>query len=259
MIKGFPYPNLFRFFEEISAIPRGSGHEEGIVAYLAHFAKERNLYCYTDEFKNVLIRKPAGEGYEHKAPILLQGHTDMVCEKNEGVKHDFLKDPISLYEENGWIRAKGTTLGADNGVAVAAMLAILDGDSDAHPELECLFTSSEEEGMDGALGFDYSLLRSRMMINMDGCDDRTILAGCAGGVRTSVNLPVEEETPEAPCLSIRVGGLAGGHSGEDIHRGRANAIKLMGGILSEFLEAHDDLRLVSLWGGDKDNAIPREV
>ena len=259
MIKGFPYPNLLRFFEEISAIPRGSGHEEGMVAYLSRFAKERNLYCYTDEYKNVLIRKPACEGYEHRAPILLQGHTDMVCEKNEGVKHDFLKDPLCLYEENGWLRAKGTTLGADDGVAVAAMLAILDGETDAHPELECLFTSNEEAGMDGVLGFDYSLLRSRMMINMDGCDDRTILAGCAGGVRTSVNLSVEEEVPEAPCLSIRIGGLAGGHSGEDIHRGRANAIKLMGRILSELLKGHTDLRLVTLWGGDKDNAIPREV
>ncbi len=259
MIKKFPYPTLMRFFEELSAIPRGSGHEEGVVAYLARFAKERNLYCYTDSLKNVLIRMPASAGYEHKEPILLQGHTDMVCEKNEGVKHDFLNDPLELYEENGWLRARGTTLGADDGVAVAAMLAILDGEAEAHPELECLFTSCEEAGMEGAVGFDYSLIRSRMMINLDGCDDQMILAGCAGGLRSSINLPVEEENCDAPSISIRLGGLAGGHSGEDIHRGRANAVKLMGKILMELLATHGDLRLVSFWGGDKDNAIPREV
>lgn len=259
MIKNFPYPSLMRFFEEISAIPRGSGHEEGMVAYLMRFAKERNLYCYTDSLKNVLIRMSATVGYEHKEPILLQGHTDMVCEKNAGVKHDFLKDPLELYEENGWLRAKGTTLGADDGVAVAAMLAILDGESEAHPELECLFTSCEEAGMEGAVGFDYSLIHSRMMINMDGCDDSVILAGCAGGIRSNINLPVEEEASEEPCVEIRVGGLAGGHSGEDIHRGRINAVKLMGEILAHLLVLYKDLRLVSFWGGDKDNAIPREA
>ncbi len=259
LCKQFRYPTLMKYFEEISAIPRGSGHEEGMAAYLSRFAKERNLYFYTDELKNVFIRMPASRGYECAAPILLQGHTDMVCEKNQGVEHNFLTDPLKLYVENGWLRARGTTLGADDGVAVAAMLALLDGASETHPELECLFTTCEEAGMEGAVGFDYSLVRSRVMINMDGCDDSIILAGCAGGIRSHINLPVEEESAEHSCLEIRVGGLAGGHSGEDIHRGRINAVKLMGEVLRELLLIHKDLRLVSFWGGDKDNAIPREV
>ncbi|MBR2354379.1 MAG: beta-Ala-His dipeptidase [Clostridia bacterium] len=259
LCKNFLYPMLLRYFEEISAIPRGSGHEEGMVAYLSRFAKERNLSFYTDEFKNVLIRLPASEGYECAPSILLQGHTDMVCEKNRGVEHNFLTDPLKLCVEDGWLRAKGTTLGADDGVAVAAMLALLDGASEAHPELECLFTSCEEAGMEGAVGFDYSLIHSRMMVNMDGCDDGVILAGCAGGLRSHINLPVEEEASEEPCVEIRVGGLAGGHSGEDIHRGRINAVKLLGEILAHLLVLYKDLRLISFWGGDKDNAIPREA
>ncbi len=257
--KNFPYPTLMKYFEEISAIPRGSGHEEGMVAYLSRFAKERDLYVYTDDLKNVLIRMPASQGYECAPPILLQGHSDMVCEKNHGVEHNFLTDPLKLYAENGWLRARGTTLGADDGVAVAAMLALLDGASEAHPELECLFTSSEEAGMEGAVGFDYRLIRSRMMINMDGCDDRVILAGCAGGIRSHINLPVEEVSVGYPCLEIRMGGLAGGHSGEDIHRGRSNAVKLMGEVLSELLVTHKELCLATFWGGAKDNAIPREA
>ena len=254
----FEYPALMRFFEEISAIPRGSGNEDGVVAYLVEFAKARGLEYYTDSAKNVLIRKAAGKGYENAAPILLQGHTDMVCEKNEGVRHDFLKDPLDLYVENGWLRARGTTLGADDGVAVAAMLAILDGDSEEHPKLECLFTSCEETGMDGAIGFDYSLLKSRMMINMDGCAEHVILAGCAGGARSEILLPASAEANANPCLELRIGGLAGGHSGEDIHRGRANAIKLMGTLLQILLFDCGELRIDSFHGGDKDNAIPRE-
>ena len=259
LCKDFSYPTLMHYFEEISAIPRGSGHEEGIVAYLLRFAEERGLASYTDEYKNVLIRMPASKGYEEKAPVLLQGHTDMVCEKNRGVNHDFLTDPLKLYLEDGWLRAEGTTLGADDGVAVAVMLALLDGASEAHPALECLFTSCEETGMDGAIGFDYGRLYARRMINMDGCDDRTVLTGCAGGLRSQIELPVASESYAGKVLTLSIGGLAGGHSGEDIHRGRANAIKLMGGVLVALCERDPSLRLLSLCGGDKDNAIPREA
>lgn len=258
LVENFEFPKLLQYFEEISAIPRGSGNEDGMVAYLARFAEERGLAYYADSSKNVLIRLPAAKGYETAEPILLQGHTDMVCEKNEGVEHDFTKDPLKLYVEDGWLRARGTTLGADDGVAVAAMLAILDGATDAHPALECLFTSCEEEGMAGAVAFDYSLISSRRMINMDGCAENLILAGCAGGRRGEITLPAKTEQAEGRCVEIRLGGLAGGHSGEDIHRGRANAIKLMGGFLQTLISDHRELRICSISGGDKDNAIPRE-
>ncbi len=259
LCENFRYPKLMRYFEEISAIPRGSYHEEGIAAYLVDFAKARGLRVHTDSARNVLIDLPATEGYEHEPALLLQGHTDMVCEKNEGVDHDFLKDPLKLYVKDGWIRAEGTTLGADNGVAVAAMLAILDGATDAHPALQCLFTASEEVGLDGAQAFDYSKIYARMMLNMDGAEEEMITAGCAGGVRTDLYLPVDESVCEGPCLRIRLSGLAGGHSGEDIHRGRANANKLMGRILLRLWDRTSDLRLISVHGGSKDNAIPREA
>lgn len=257
--EGFAYPKVMRFFEEISAIPRASYREEEIADYLEAFAKERRLTCYRDEKHNVLIDLPATAGREGDAPVLLQGHVDMVCEKNHGVTHDFSKDPLRLYVKDGWLRAEGTTLGADNGVAVALMLALLDGEASSHPALQCLFTVSEEVGMDGVLAFDYSRILARKMLNMDSADENGIIVGCMGGLRSRVTLPILREAYEAPVWRLTVSGLAGGHSGEDIHRGRANANKVMGRILSDLLTRDEGLRLISLNGGSKDNAIPREA
>ena len=160
IIKGYRHEDFFHYFEEISRIPRGSGNEAGMVEYLLQFAKERGIFCLSDEHRNVFMRKAASAGYEEVAPILLQGHTDMVCEKNGDSDHDFEKDPLDLYIENGMLRARGTTLGGDDGVAVALMLSLLDDDSLGHPTLECLFTSGEETGLYGAHGFDCSVITS---------------------------------------------------------------------------------------------------
>lgn len=257
--ENFAYPKLMGFFEEISAIPRGSYHEEKITEYLVSFANERGLECYSDSIGNVLINLPATEDKKHLPAILLQGHTDMVCEKNAGVEHDFLNDPLKLYVKDGWLRAEGTTLGADNGVAVAVMLALLDGAAESHRALQCLFTVSEEVGLDGAKAFDYSRIYARKMINMDSADEKMIIAGCAGGLRSSVIFPVEREVCEGKYIKVSIKGLFGGHSGEDIQKGRANANKLMGRALNRLFAADPTARLVSVNGGTKENAIPREA
>ena len=256
--KNFAYPELMKYFEDISAIPRASYREEKISEYLVNFAKERGLEYYCDKVGNVLINKAASKGREGDYAILLQGHTDMVCEKNEGVDHDFSTDPLKLYEKDGWLRAEGTTLGADNGVAVAVMLALLDGATESHRAIQCLFTVSEEVGLDGAKEFDYSRIYARKMINMDSADEKLITAGCAGGLRSNISVPITREGINGEVFKITVKGLFGGHSGEDIHRGRANANKVMGRILAACLEKDDSLRLVSVGGGTKENAIPRE-
>lgn len=258
LLENFKYPTLLKYFEEISAIPRASYREEKIADYLESFARAHGLEYYRDSLGNVLINKSATEGRENTAPILLQGHTDMVCEKNEGVSHDFSRDPLKLYEKDGWIRAEGTTLGADNGVAVAAMLAILDGAAESHGPLQCLFTVSEEVGLEGAKGFDYSRTYARKMINMDSADESLIIAGCAGGLRTDIKIPIERENANGEGFKLSISGLAGGHSGEDIHRGRANANKLMGRALYRLSAADKSIRIISVDGGTKENAIPRE-
>lgn len=256
LCNGFAYPKLIHFFEEISRIPRGSYHEEKITAYLVEFAKERGLEYYSDEVGNVLINYTPEE--EGKDALLLQGHTDMVCEKNAGVEHDFLRDPLKLFVKDGWLRAEGTTLGADNGVAVAAMLTLLDEPTLVKRPIQCLFTVSEEVGLDGAKAFDYSRIYARKMINMDSADEKMIIAGCAGGLRSSLCIPVSRDERGGEFARITVKGLFGGHSGEDIHRGRANANKVMGRILLTLSMLDSDLCLVSVNGGTKENAIPRE-
>ena len=257
LIEGRQPEALFRYFEEISAIPRMSYHEEKIADYLVEFAKKRNLEWYRDSYQNVLIRKPATASLADHAPVLLQGHTDMVCEKNGDVEHDFLNDPLELYLDGDLLRARGTTLGADDGIAVAVMLAVLDGALAEHPPVECLFTASEEVGLDGATNFDYSKISARRMINMDSESLGVITAGCAGGMRSELSLPVHWISAEGKALRLSVKGLAGGHSGENIHEGRANANKLMGRLLALAVKT-GDARLVSVNGGSKDNAIPRE-
>ncbi|MGI6166812.1 MAG: aminoacyl-histidine dipeptidase [Eubacteriales bacterium] len=253
---GYKPEALFRFFEEISAIPRGSKNEAKIADYLEKFAGERGLFCYRDKLHNVLIKAPATAGYEKEPAVLLQGHTDMVCEKNSGTRHDFLYDPLELYIEGDWLRARGTTLGADNGVAVALMLALLDG-GEEHPAIECLFTVQEEIGLIGAGGFDYSLISARRMINLDSEGEGQAVVGCAGGCRTDIRLPYEPVPATGEAVVLKLGGLAGGHSGMDIGRGRTNAIKLMGRLLLA-LRREVDYNIISIDGGLAENAIPRE-
>ncbi len=256
-INGRKPASVFRYFEEICAIPHPSYHEEQIADYLVTFAKERNLEYYRDQMHNVLIKKPATVGCEDKPAILLQGHTDMVCEKNSDVQHDFSKDALRLFLEGEWLGAEGTTLGADDGIAVAIMLALLDGEIAAHPALECLFTVAEEVGLNGAKEFDCSRLSARKMLNLDSEALGEITAGCAGGLRSDLTLPCKWIPFEGEALSVSVQGLMGGHSGADIHTGRANANKLMGRLLAT-LSQEMRVHLFSLEGGSKDNAIPRE-
>lgn len=256
VIRGFKPANVFAFFEQISAIPRGSGNEAGVADYLCRFAKERGLDCVRDANNNVLIKKPATKGRQDHAPLLFQGHTDMVCEKNNDTVHDFERDPIRLILEGNCLRADGTTLGADNGIAVAMMLAMLDGELDSHPAIECLFTTEEETGMGGAIAFDYSLLKAKHMINLDSEQEDTVTVGCAGGIRSDLSLAVDREPlGDRELCRVSLTGLCGGHSGADIHTGRANANLLLGRLLA----ALSDVRLVSIEGGSKDNAITREA
>ncbi len=259
IIKGYSPKKLFAFFEEITKIPRGSGNEAGIAEYLERFAAERGLFCVRDKVNNVFIKCGATPGYENEMPVLLQGHTDMVCEKNADVDFDFLNDPIDIYvDEKGFLRARGTTLGADNGVAVAMMLALLDGECEAHPALECLFTVEEETGLDGAKAFDYSLIGARKMINLDSEDDGEVVVGCAGGNFHRVTFKIDLEEFSGVAVRLSLGGLMGGHSGANIDSGRANANKLLARALLQ-LKGKLLINLISISGGSKDNAIPREA
>ena len=256
--ENFKYTKVMEFFEKVSSIPRMSGHEEKIADHLAEFASERGLEYYRDSVNNVLINLPATVEYEEKEAILLQGHTDMVCECAQGVEHDFLNDGLELYVDGEFLRAKGTTLGADNATAVSIMLALLDGAADAHPALQCLFTSSEEIGLEGAYAFDYSRIFARKMINMDSDEEDLLVVGCAGGLRSDITFDIESASPKfRNAIKVTIGGLMGGHSGVDIHKGRASANKLMGKLLAILCNSVD-FELASINGGTKDNAITRE-
>lgn len=257
IITGVKNTKPFYYFEQISKIPRGSGNEGRIAGYLQGFAFERGLECIKDKDNNVLITKSATQGRENEEPVLLQAHTDMVCEKNKDSIHDFSTEPIKLIQEGNILRADGTTLGADDGFGVACMLAILDSDSISHPRLECLFTSSEEIGLVGASLFDYSNITSRRLINLDSAEEDTVIIGCCGGVRTELTCPMEYEYGDFDAYRISVGGLYGGHSGEDIDKNRLNANILIGRII-KFLTKKAEIRISEINGGDKDNAIPRE-
>ena len=258
IIKGYEPENLFQYFEDISAIPRGSGNEKGIADYLVAFAKKQGYKYVRDGFHNVAIFRPASPGCESKEALMLQAHTDMVCEKNAGTAHDFTKDPLKLILKNGILSAEGTTLGGDDGAGVCMILAILADKTLKKPALECLFTAQEETGLGGAEHFDYSVLTARRIINLDTEEEGTAIASCAG----SLNLTFLSEGQWVPfenqCMKISVLGLAGGHSGGDIHLGRQNAILLLGRILARLYEKHP-FSLISLNGGNKRNAIPREA
>lgn len=254
--EGLKPANVWRFFREISQIPRESKNEERIREYVEAEAARLGLRHVTDPAGNVVVYKP---GTSPGATVILQSHLDMVCEKDKGTEHDFRKDPIRLVRDHDWIRADGTTLGGDNGIGVAAMLAIMEDASLEHPDLELLFTIDEETGLTGANHLDPDLFSGRTLINLDSEEDGTLFIGCAGGKSTDISLEVAlEPAPHrfTPVL-VKVSGLKGGHSGTDIHRGRGNAIKL----LTRFFKELDPKRyhLASFSGGSKHNVIPREA
>lgn len=248
---------VFEYFKNICNIPHGSGNERAIADHVESFAKERGLYVYRDSLDNVFIRRPASKGFEERPAVLLQGHLDMVCEKLPELEHDFLRDPIVTQERDGWLYAKGTTLGADDGVAVAIMLALLDDKDFEGPVLECLFTSGEETALVGASGFDYSLIGARRMINLDTECEGEAVAGSAGGVRCRVvrELELEKCDSEKKMLKLTVGGLKGGHSGTDISLGRISACVAMSKLLKLL---GDKISLCEINGGNMDNAIARD-
>lgn len=246
---------LWRCFEELSRIPRDSKHEEQARNYVVDRARSLGLDCRVDRAGNVLVVKP---GRRDGETVVLQAHLDMVCEKDRDTQHDFNHDPIRLVRDGAWVRAQGTTLGADNGIGVAAMLAIMEAGDLIHPRLELLFTVDEETGLTGAMLMEAELLTGKTFINLDSEQEGTIIVGCAGGRDTSLRLTVSRRgIPEGykPCL-VRVSGLKGGHSGTDIHTGRGNAVRLLARSL---MDLPVTMHLATIAGGNKHNAIPREA
>lgn len=257
-LEGLQPERVFCRFEEISRIPRGSGNTDRIADYLVSFAKEKGLDYSRDEANNVIIRKAGTPGYEDHNTVILQGHSDMVCEKEPGSSHDFEKDPLDLAVKDGFISAEGTTLGGDDGIAAAMMLAILESDDIPHPPLEALITSDEEIGLLGAQALDYSLLSGRTVINLDSEDEGIIVCGCAGGLTGESRIPVRYEETEGCWYEIAVTGLQGGHSGSEVLKNRASAL-VLGGRMLYRLQERTDMSLAELSGGNKDNAIPRSL
>ena len=250
---------VFQYFEEISNIPRGSGNEKGISDYLLNFGKELGLESIQDEALNVIIKKPGTPGYENAPTVIIQGHMDMVCEKNNGVEHDFEKDPLKLRIVDDYIYATDTTLGADNGIAVAYAMAILASNDIPHPPIEVLLTTDEETGMSGAMAIKKEKLQGKILINLDNEEEGYLLVSCAGGVRSTATLKVDEqEIGSKKLIKINISGLKGGHSGMDIIKERGNSNKILGRVLKGLLR-EVKFNLVSLNGGSKNNAIPREA
>ena len=259
ILKGLEPQSVLKYFEEISQIPRGSGNEKGISDFLVNFGKNLGLETIQDESLNVIIRKPATPGYENAPGVIIQGHMDMVCEKNKDTIHDFEKDPIKLRVDGDYIYATGTTLGADNGIAVAYGMAVLASNDIAHPAIELLVTTDEEVGMGGAIALDGTLLKGKYLLNIDSEEEGKLLVSCAGGARSEVTLPINFEDMEKDfeVYEIMLRGLKGGHSGMEIDKQRGNSNKLMGRVLND-INANCDIRLISINGGSKVNAIPRE-
>lgn len=250
--------NVFHYFEEICQIPHGSYHTKQISDYLAAFAKEHELEYYQDDLNNVVMIKEATAGYEAASPVILQGHMDMVCEKDAGVEIDFEKDGLDIYIDGDFIKAKGTTLGGDDGIAVAYALAVLADDSLEHPRLEAVITVDEEVGLLGAKDIDLSMLKGHILLNIDSEEEGHFLTSCAGGLSTQTKIPVVYQTEQGIKVSLHLHQLEGGHSGAEIDKERANGIIEMGRIL-KYLEERMQIGLISLEGGLKDNAIPRNV
>ena len=248
---------VFKYFEEISQIPRGSGNEKAISDYLKSFGEKLGFETIQDEALNIIIRKPATKGYENCPGVILQGHMDMVCEKNKDTDHDFEKDPLKLRIIDDNIYATGTTLGADNGIAVAMGMAVLASNDLEHPPIEVLITTDEEAGMSGAMALDGSLLKGQYIINLDSEEEGFLLVSCAGGVTATSSLKAEYTSVNSnkQALLIDIIGLFGGHSGIDIIKQRANSNILMGRLLNLLSIKFD---LAKIEGGSKNNAIPRE-
>ena len=248
---------VFQYFEEIAAIPHGSRNTKAISDYLVSFAKAHDLEYYQDELNNVVIIKEASAGYEAADPIIIQGHMDMVCEKENGCEIDFEKDGLDLYVDGDFLKARGTTLGGDDGIAIAYALAILDSDDLSHPRLEVVITVDEEIGMLGAEGIDLSMLKGHKMLNIDSDVEGHFLTSCAGGLHMESTIPAEFEDAEGVVYSVCITGLEGGHSGAEIDKEHGNANIIMGRVLKA-LGDRLEFGIASLAGGLKDNAIPRE-
>lgn len=251
---------VFRYFDEICQVPRPSKKEGKIRAYLVEFAQKHGLEYKLDEAGNVLIVKPATPGKEHLKTVVLQAHMDMVCEKNAATEHDFDNDPIETYVDGEWLKAKGTTLGADNGIGMAAQLAVLDSKDMEHGPIQCLFTVDEETGLTGAFALKEGFMNGDILINLDSEDDGELFIGCAGGAGTTAVYPCPMvQAPEGYFFfRVVINGLTGGHSGDDINKNRANANKLMNRYLMRLLNKYD-LRLCEIDGGNLHNAIAREA
>ncbi len=249
--------SVLEIFREITRIPRESGHEQKMTAFLQQFAKEHSLACKTDEIGNVLITKEASKGKENVPAIVLQSHQDMVCEKLSGCVHDFSKDPIDYVVEDGWMIAKQTTLGADDGIGVAASLALLKSDLPMG-KIECLFTISEETGMDGAQALKPGFFTAKTLINLDSEDEGQLFVGCAGGIDTTAVFRYKGETvmPDKETVKLHIFNAIGGHSGDDINKERANTVQLMARFL--YMELNHGYQLLLFMGGNKRNAIARE-
>ena len=244
--------SVLRFFEELCAIPHGSGNTAAASDWTVDFAKTRGLRYRQDEAGNVVIWKDASPGYEDHPAVMLQGHLDMVCVAEAGVDHDFTKDGLELVVDGDWIRARGTTLGGDDGIAVAMAMAVLDDDAIPHPPLEAVFTVDEEIGLLGATALDCSDLKSKYLLNIDSEAEGILTVGCAGGARCDLHIPLPAEAASGDVFTLSVSGLPGGHSGAEIHKNIPNANR----VLAQCLQALPDARLVSLYGGEQDNAIP---
>lgn len=251
---------VFHYFEEVCQVPRPSKKEEKIRAYLLEFAKKHGLAAKTDEAGNVLIEKPASAGKENLKTVVLQSHMDMVCEKNKDTEHNFETDPIQTYVDGEWLRAKGTTLGADNGIGIATQLAVLASEDIEHGPIQCLFTVDEETGLTGAFALKEGFMNGDILINLDSEDEGELFIGCAGGAGTTAQFPCPMTAAPEGYFFFRVAvkGLTGGHSGDDINKNRANANKLLNRFLVQLMEKYD-LRLCEIDGGNLHNAIPREA
>lgn len=246
---------VFKYFNEICTIPHGSENMEAISEYCANFAEKHSLKYVKDKANNIIIYKKGSLGYENADPVILQGHLDMVCQKTDDCSIDFLHDSLKLSAEGDFLKAEKTSLGADNGIAVAMILSVLDDESIAHPPIEAVFTTDEEIGMLGAIQLDMNLLKARKMINLDSEDDDVLTVSCAGGSDFSVTVPVKKEIKQGNKITLTLKGLKGGHSGVEINKGRVNANILAGRLLNQ-LKNSVDFEIVSIDGGDKGNAIP---
>ena len=259
-IKGLEPRSLWEHFQEIAKIPRCSKSEEKIRDYIISVAKRNKLSYKLDAIGNTVVKKPASKGLEKKGGMVFQGHLDMVCEKNKDTRHDFSKDPINLKRDGDWIKADGTTLGSDNGIGVAAALALMEDKAMKHGPLEFLFTIDEETGLTGAIQISKDMLDGRMLLNLDSEEDGAVYIGCAGGKDAEIFLKIDsEKVPTGfKAVQVKLGGLTGGHSGLNIHEGRGNAIKLLNRFLWKALPQVSG-RLAAIEGGSKHNAIPREA